>query len=138
MAHARGAVPPPPPTVNGGIGDWLGSGPLFGFDDPLGHDFYGGDGESGGTDGFEWDPTGLMSGDGGDNVPAGSCGSCTFDCQFYNRKTHVCDQYCCCRIMVPNGSPHGITISGSCMKTSSKWRSGVCCKVGDQCSGDVP
>lgn len=43
QADARGEIPPPPPYTGGNAGDWLGSGPVFGFEVPsLGNPWKGG------------------------------------------------------------------------------------------------
>lgn len=59
-ADARGEIPPPPPFQGGNAGDWLGSGPIFGFEEPsLGNPWKGGGSNS--------DPYGGASGGGGSN-----------------------------------------------------------------------
>lgn len=109
LAAARGQRIPLPPTFSGGsAGAWLGSGPLFGFDTPLGIDFPGGNG-SGSPTGSEWDPIGSNPGGGGNgNFPCpGTCwkpvpvGPCTPMCDCYpsDRMAGVNE---CIRIDYPN------------------------------------
>ncbi len=63
-ADARGEIPPPPPFQGGSAGDWLGSGPVFGFE-PSVSDPWTGIGGKGGGD----------LGSGGGNGYGGSGGS---------------------------------------------------------------
>lgn len=71
QAAARGEFPPPPPFTGGNIGDWLGSGPIFGFEPPRpGHPWTGGGygsggGANGGWGGAWWQGNGPLGGDGG-------------------------------------------------------------------------
>ncbi len=51
QADARGEIPPPPPFMGGNVGDWLGSGPIFGFEGGLGNPWTGGGFGSGGGGG---------------------------------------------------------------------------------------
>ncbi|HVZ37916.1 MAG TPA: hypothetical protein VHI13_01470 [Candidatus Kapabacteria bacterium] len=87
----RGAVPPPPLVGgNGGIGDWLPGGPLFGFDDPWGPGF---GGHSGGT-GDPGNPGGL----------GGSGGSHPFGHEWQDTSHHEPPiNLCCEQIRVPGG-----------------------------------
>ncbi|HVZ40304.1 MAG TPA: hypothetical protein VHI13_13575 [Candidatus Kapabacteria bacterium] len=96
---ARGEKIPLPPTFqSGNAGAWLGSGPLFGFDTPLGNDFGGGwGGSGGGAIGSSWDPIGGNgSGGTGNGYPCpGDCwkpvpvGPCTPMCDCYTSDQQI-------------------------------------------------
>jgi len=75
---ARGETPPPPPFIGGAAGEWLGSGPVFGFEswaDP----WKDGGGANGGWGGAWWDGDGPWGGwgdgSGGRNYDQGSGGT---------------------------------------------------------------
>lgn len=133
-ANARGALPPPPRFFAGGnSGGWLGSGPLFGFDDPLGDDFYpGGDdgsGAWGGTTGFEW---GGSSGSG--NPVSSNCEQCK--CNKYLAATRDCVPKCACQITLDEDAVKGKIYPGEC---ATAWdvstANDLCCQQGDTCWG---
>ncbi len=66
---ARGeTVPPPFGAGKGNIGNWLGDGPIFGFDDPIG------DGELGGGPGGGWGGGWWEGGSGGGGNGSGGSG----------------------------------------------------------------
>lgn len=72
QAYARGEFPPPPPFQGGNIGDWLGSGPIFGFEPPSvknpwvggGGGGIGSGGANGGWGGAWWTGNGPLGGGG--------------------------------------------------------------------------
>ncbi len=74
QADARGQLPPPPPPFHGGnIGEWLGSGPVFGFEPPSAKNPWigggpgsniGSGGANGGWGGAWWTGDGPLGGGG--------------------------------------------------------------------------
>ncbi len=62
QASARGEIPPPPPFTGGNTGDWLGSGPIFGFEggNGFGDPWKNGGGSNGGWGGSWWDGRGPL------------------------------------------------------------------------------
>lgn len=130
-AIGRGATPPPPRLFTGGsTGGWLGSGPLFGFDDPLGHDFFPGDGSTGGgTNGFE---LGGSNGGAGSGIPE-SNGCATCRCNIWVPKKRDCDPTCACQFSERN-PVRGKQYPGYCAKAwdMSMARSS-CCQPGESC-----
>ena len=70
-AWGRGAIPPPPPFTGGNVGEWLGNGPIFGFDDGGGP---GGGWGGGYYDGGGWGGWGWGSGGAGGYQGNGASG----------------------------------------------------------------
>ncbi len=131
----RGAVPPPPPLVGlGSSGEWLGSGPIFGFDDPLGQDFYpGGSGSGGGTNGFEFDPT---SGSGGSGSTSNNCITCK--CYRWVESKRDCDPTCACELSV-RSPVRGKSYKGYCATAVRQRDAGYgCCQYTQACYGIYP
>jgi len=137
---ARGAIAPPRPYAGlGNAGDWLGSGPIVGFDHPHG-DGIGGSGGGGcsncdwggiGNTGFTWDPDG--DGDGGIHNPApGGCGGTCYKPTW----TGPCYAVCECIVVIPHQhAVDGEPALGDCEETGGSDTS--CANAGDNCEGYV-
>jgi len=131
-ASGRGLTAPPPRFIGiGNAGDWLGNGPILGFETPYGDDF---PGNGGGTSGFEWDPIGSTpTGGGAGSPPSGTCGECR--ClsvnlrKYRNGNANFCDNYCMCVALSRKDFEYGPYI-GSCKKYGSalpNGQGGGCC-----------
>jgi hypothetical protein len=130
-AFARGITAPPPPYLGlGNAGGWLGSGPLTGFDTPLGGDWPGNSDGNGGTIGFGWSPAGSSSG-GSSSSPSGACACRCQDPVPLGNGLHgeVCENHCLCLSLHPNS--YGPTI-GSCKDYGRRCgQGGTCCAPTD-------
>lgn len=128
--YGRGEVPPPPQNFDGGnAGDWLGSGPIFGFRHPWGIDLPG-DGHGSfdpGDNGYGWGGGGNNSG-GRDFDPGPnscSCGPVNL-CNRLNvakceaKRTDYCEAWCSCSIKLGHPRPRvGTVINGTCILSGS-------------------
>jgi hypothetical protein len=130
-AFSRGRSAPPPRYVGlGSSGDWTGSGPLTGFDTPLGEDWPGNGDGNGGTIGFGWNPTGSSQNPSNPgSPPSGTCGSCpclAINYEKYERgESNFCDNYCQC---VAEDSNIVGPYKGHCYTNSHRsGRGGSCC-----------
>lgn len=155
IAHSslfgRGQIPPPPPFSGGNAGDWLGSGPIFGFDDGGGPNggWGGGYFELGGWSGWGSGPGGGHGGyrggrdgrgegrghewDGGEM--GGLHGTCWVE-RLPGRRGE-----CACSIKFQTGSPppSGTRLFGVCTASdvTEDWYYS-CSNAGDACSGYMP
>ena len=146
-AYGRGQIPPPPPFIGGNTGDWLGSGPLFGFDDPWGPGFpSGGRSNEGGIEGggsghgYGWNPTEP----GEDQIPGCNCGDARCNCVKSNKwkcKENIfppCDYYCICWIRTQPGMKFGDVCPGRCRSYGRPTGGGGgCCNQDEACAGIV-
>ncbi len=144
--HARGEVPPLPPEFDGGnIGDWLGSGPIFGFRHPWGLDLPG-DGHGSfdpGDNGYGWG--GGNGNSGGGNFDPGpnscSCGPVNIcnrvnlaKCQAEHK--NFCEAWCSCDVRVLRSRPPvGTILPGTCaLRAYPKIGPNGCSAPGGGCS----
>ncbi len=149
VAYGRGQTPPPPPFSGGNAGDWLGSGPVFGFED--------GGGPGGGWGGWWWGGGGTQggwgSGAGGNGYgPGGGQGTGglgnTFDPPPDRKGSHGnCWQEtepggyyrCACfsRYDANNPPASGADLPGTCNKYDELYGPG-CTFIGQNCKGTMP
>ncbi len=155
LAFSRGQIPPPPPFTGGNIGAWLGSGPIFGFEDggganggwggsyfePGGWGGWGsGAGGSGGYGGMQggrregnghrWEITGNNGGGMG-----GLHGTCWAD-RLPGRRSECA---CSIRYNPVYPPPSGTVLFGICTisEITADWYTS-CSNAGDICSGYMP
>ncbi|HVZ37878.1 MAG TPA: hypothetical protein VHI13_01245 [Candidatus Kapabacteria bacterium] len=144
--HARGQRAATPSIgPNGNMGGWLGSGPLFGFDDPLGPHFGDEDGGPTGSggfggygSGFEWGDGGGTGGGGGGGWNGGGTHSkgCLEEMPESDFGATVFVSVCMCRVKYFRGQSAGSYGDGNCAKGSPV---DAGCEVpGDCCQGVVP
>lgn len=161
---ARGQTPPPPPFIGGSSGDWLGSGPIFGFEVPnVKNPFAGGGigsgGANGGWGGSWWNGDGPLGGGGwggwggwGSGLGPGA-GGLLIDSDT-SKKGHIWPEdepikprsncfvtsevggkyRCGCQITYPPNTPSGTIVRGICVR----WDSGDnyhCLGINQPCTG---
>ena len=128
---ARGLTPPTPPYVGlGNAGDWLGSGPLTGFDAPLGGDWPGNNGGGSGNNGFGWNPSGSSGASW--TPPSGTCACrCQVPVPLENGQNgEKCENHCLCISWTPG--TYG-PITGSCKDYGRRCgQGGTCCSPTDK------
>lgn len=144
-AIARGAQPPPPPFSGGNVGSWLGSGPIFGFDDGGGPgggwggvDGWGGWGSGPGGSGGYGGGNGGSSGGGHvfDDSP-GNRGGLYGTCWRSTLPGGVWECACVIAVQWPEEPISGVTYSGLCQPYNFRITS-TCRNTGDACSGTWP
>jgi hypothetical protein len=141
-ALGRGQIPPPPAFSGGNAGDWLGSGPIFGFDIPNGPGFDnspggGGGGNGGSGGGYSWD----WGGDGGGRhqfLDSSNNYGCPGTCDAPSW-TGPCRRACVCSFLYDVGVPvnPGRYVDAECVRTRIGIVDGSCRQAGDNCSGIV-
>jgi hypothetical protein len=149
--HGRGQIPPPPPFSGGNAGDWLGSGPIFGFDTPTGPGFndtppggggnggsgggWGGDNHGAGHSGHIWQQSGgidsMLATDDSTGVPHSPfMGSCGYD------SPSGCQPNCTCNFTWSPGEYHeNDPVKGWCVLLRFKPFdvAPMCSNVGENC-----
>lgn len=145
--HARGMMPPPPPFTGGNTGDWLGDGPIFGFDrgGGPGGGWGGGWYEGGGWGGWGFGSGGAGGYGGGGNGEGGGHefssgdefgglhGTCVI-------RTPAGESYrCACNIVYYEQLPPcgGCPVHGVCKMRETPQGAG-CENIGDHCTGIWP
>lgn len=155
LIYARGEHPPPPPFMGGNVGAWLGSGPIFGFDDGGGPGGGWGGGWYGGADGWG----GLGSGSGGSGGYSGGSHGTGGSGHLFDttKKDGFGGLHGTCWSELPIGSAyrchcdvkynpllppcHGCPVHGFCIKSpvwDSEMDHGSCNNYYEVCSGYFP